>query len=79
MLLTLEEVMDQQTQRFNERYITGPEICQLIGVSPTTVRYRVQTKFLPKPINLGVNLLLWERTPELMTLLDSWKVTKRKG
>lgn len=62
--------------RFDERYITSSEICELMNVTRASVLLARRRGVLPDPIKVqGSVLFIWERTPEFMAAFDAWKTT----
>ncbi|MBU2883010.1 AlpA family phage regulatory protein [Psychrosphaera sp. B3R10] len=51
--------MNQQNQT---RIIRKPEVIQLLGISKTTLHYRIKDGLLPQPFPLGANSVGWLNT-----------------
>lgn len=66
---------------FNNRYITAAEITKELGITRAGFFYGRRSGKLPEPIiaNEG-RLVMWERTPEILAMVASWKdaITARK-
>lgn len=77
-------MQNQQSQlAFDKRYITSSEIIKELGISRPGFFYGRKNGKLPtEPIiaNDG-RLMMWERTPEIMAAIASWKeaINSRKA
>lgn len=60
-------------ERFKEKYITAPEVCEFVGVSRATLMNARRRGLLPDPVDLHSKLFMWEREP-VMPYLEAWKL-----
>jgi hypothetical protein len=60
--------------QFDNKYITASEITKELGISRAGFLYGRRRGILPEPIiaNEG-HLMMWERTPEILAAIASWK------
>lgn len=66
---------------FDNRYITASEITKQLGISRAGLLYGRRHGKLPEPIVVSEGkLLMWERTPEILAMIDAWKeaISSRK-
>ena len=48
--------------RFNEMYITSPELCKVLNIKRSTLCKKVKCKMLPEPVQVnGSQIHIWER------------------
>lgn len=76
------ETVNAAQKRFDETYITGHQIMEMMGISRPTLLYARRTKKLPEPINVqDGHLYIWERAVVEPYLL-AWKtilIARRQG
>lgn len=71
-----EPITDHKTaqQRFNERYITAPEVCEFMGVGRATLMHARRRGTLPDAVEInGGQVFVWERE-KLRPYLEAWKL-----
>lgn len=60
--------------KFDSNYITAAEITKELGLSRAGFLYGRRSGKLPDPIIAGEgHFILWERTPEMLAMIASWK------
>lgn len=70
----MTQVSPHQTA-FDEEYISGSEICKVLGICRTSVRHAIKTNFLPPPICVSVNsTFIWKRA-DIDEKLAAWKIS----
>lgn len=65
-------VFDQES--FDASFYTALQIIEIIGISRHSFYARVKNGYLGEPIKLFPNLLIWARTPELESKVETWRV-----
>jgi hypothetical protein len=59
---------------FDTKYITAGEITKELGITRTGFLYGRRRGILPEPIIASEGrLMMWERTPEILAAIASWK------
>lgn len=67
------QTTNSQTQ-FDSKYITASEITKELGISRAGFLYGRRTGKLPDPIIVSEGrIMMWERTPEILAKVASWK------
>jgi hypothetical protein len=60
--------------KFDTKYITAAEITRELGISRAGFLYGRRSGKLPDPIIASEGrLMMWERTPEILAMVASWK------
>jgi hypothetical protein len=68
--------------KFDKRYITAAEITKELGISRAGFLYGRRHGKLPEPVIASEGrLMMWERTPEILACIASWKeaIASRKA
>lgn len=65
---------EQTAQKiFDGKYITAADICKIIDVSRTALKYAMDRGDIPKPIHVSRNsLMIWERIT-IQPYIEAWK------